>query len=644
MSHFTLNPDRLLKDELEHELLVRGCRPLKTVEQNRRLLREAYQAGVVPREIDMNIVVEFGMLREKLLELMTRVRDFNVLNRENEYASIATRLRHVLGRLDRLNPTARSFLQLQDELRERCLTLLAQLTEVYQNMTVCEEEKQKREMAAAASEDQSAEQEQQQADEGLAGELEEQLHEVRQAATEIEVVLNGSNLESVFEEEERRDTNVFDPPPSSTGMSFAQLSVPAVTSVPLAPPGLAYTVTTASNQAGGIITSTQIPPQTSQPYGWNQHVQPNFSGARNPFPRGQHHLNPPNPPQPPMGRMNPLLYQPYTHTVSSNFMPPAGQSTSQLQNPYGRYQSQPAAVPIAKWGLKFDGSGSWSAFMQRAEELCFARGTSTDQLFYAAADILEGDALHFWRANRQRYTCWNDLVQGMRMAFEPMDYSRRLWDEINRRTQHPAEGVIAFISAMENLFQRLPYPPAEDVRMGVIRSNLLPYIQFEVSRTPCFSVEELMRVCRHVEETRAIASKYKPPPTNTAQLLEPDLGFSKSRGGTRAAVSAFTGVPETSSHPGICAVETVPGEFGGRPASNLRTQVPERAQLSDRSRQSSKSNRPCWICGGVGHYAAACSQGEVRFCSRCGREGVSVLTCPDCQRKYSARGNRNPEN
>ncbi|XP_063360516.1 uncharacterized protein LOC134662889 [Cydia amplana] len=63
-------------------------------------------------------------------------------------------------------------------------------------------------------------------------------------------------------------------------------------------------------------------------------------------------------------------------------------------------------VPIAKWGIKFSGSNTSSvnAFIERVSELKEARNASDDDLWRCAIDFFEGDALIWYRANKEYAT------------------------------------------------------------------------------------------------------------------------------------------------------------------------------------------------------------------------------------------------
>ncbi|KAJ3648957.1 hypothetical protein Zmor_020722 [Zophobas morio] len=493
MSTTKLNPNRLIKDELVYELMIRGVSSSGNVEDDRRLLREAYHLGYAIKNIHLEPQVELMLCKNKLEELLSRILTFKVANRTNDFDSIYTRLQHVLGRLRRLE--VEPVLQGKyEELHRTCLELMSRLRDVYEGSEETEQ-------AEILLDD---------ADKG------------GQPA--------GTSSPKVIEDLQKRvDEKIADLSTSSIRERLEDLTFePRVSLPPVAP---------------------VLPDALRQ---------------------------------------------------------------SEL---------------IGKLGLKFDGeSTSLSAFIQRAEELCEARNILKEQLFKSAADILSGDALNFWRANKRRYRNWEDLVTGLKMAFQPYNYATRLWTEIRERTQHPSESVVSYISVMEELFARLPEIPSESTRLEIIRPNLLPYLQFELALKPVTTIEELMIYGRNLEEGRAVAARYKLPPPVSSQSLEPDLAFKKNR--IRQQVSWYTGLPTT----GVTNASTRVSPVVTQQTSNTLASK----QFSEK-RDATQMKIRCWNCDQVGHRAPSCTAPETLYCHKCGKKGVSMWRCPTCSNKNKAK-------
>nr|CAI5824404.1 unnamed protein product [Callosobruchus analis] len=93
------------------------------------------------------------------------------------------------------------------------------------------------------------------------------------------------------------------------------------------------------------------------------------------------------------------------------------------------------------------------------------------------------------------------------------------------RTQGAQEKVIIFVSVMENLFRKLRVLPPEESRVRIIRRNMLPYIQTQMTLHTVRTVSELLNLSKSIEETAWRVQRFCPPPTNTRQLLEPELAY-----------------------------------------------------------------------------------------------------------------------
>lgn len=287
-------------------------------------------------------------------------------------------------------------------------------------------------------------------------------------------------------------------------------------------------------------------------------------------------------------------------------------SRTQLNNPWlPPVENSKKYAYVDRWNVKYDGKCSLSDFLIRIEELRLSRGVTKDQLMQSVPELLKDDALLWYRT--RRFMDWDDFVTQLRHAFEPYDYENSLWDEIRRRTQGSQERVISFIVAMENMFRRLPTLPSESMRLQILRRNLLPYLQSRLSLQSVTTVDELLRMCRSIEETESRLQNFAPPPTNYRSLLEPDLAY-------RKPVSRVSAV-----------------ERDEKSLSDLSENIPEVNAV-----QSEKSSRDvcCWNCREVGHRFSGCSKPRRKFCFRCGADNVISRDCRKCHSQKNDRQTR----
>ncbi|KAJ8973471.1 hypothetical protein NQ317_013465 [Molorchus minor] len=242
---------------------------------------------------------------------------------------------------------------------------------------------------------------------------------------------------------------------------------------------------------------------------------------------------------------------------------------------------------VSRWDVKYDGRSSVNNFLQRVEELRLSRGVS-----------------------KQYFSSWDDLLSQLREAFQPYDYENGIWDELRRRTQGAQERVVVFVTAMEQLFNRLSVKPPEEERLRLIRRNLLPYIQKHLILHEVNLIRDLVKVCRSIEETEIRTQQFCPPPTNYRYLLEPDLAYRKPSNPS-SQVAFVSDERATASEP-------------------VHSRV---AQVSPvRNREPSMVVATCWNCQGTGHRFRQCNQPRKLFCYKCGHENVTTYRCPRCSK------------
>lgn len=248
-------------------------------------------------------------------------------------------------------------------------------------------------------------------------------------------------------------------------------------------------------------------------------------------------------------------------------------------------------VPVHQWHLKFTGEPSGmsvSAFLERIEELCVARNISKKVLFETAIDVFDGQAATWYRSVRKSCSSWTDVVQQLRLAYQPSNYDDQLFNEILKRTQGPQENIGQYVAAMQGLFDRLSVSLVEETRLRILMQNIAPFYQQQLPLQDPKSINELQSLGRRIEDKRRLLEAYRPPPSRAA-ALETDL--------------AYLHVDEAVS---------VEAAF-----SNAVT---------------------CYNCNEKGHIRANCPQPLVKKCFRCGNLGHTRLTCPRCE---PASGNAN---
>lgn len=260
-------------------------------------------------------------------------------------------------------------------------------------------------------------------------------------------------------------------------------------------------------------------------------------------------------------------------------------------------------VPIKDWGVKFSGKGGTSinAFLERVEELKDARNAVEDDLWRYAIDFFDGEALIWFRANKDYVNNWKELKKLLLLTFQSHYYQDQLLEEIKRRTQGREENVTIYVSVMQNMFNRLPESLSESQKISILLKNIQPYYQQAVCRDQFYSVSELTSVLGIIERTKTNCDQFREPGMSV-NTLEPDLAYKGSSG---EEVNSFQ---QRYSRK----------EF----AENL----PRNTEMK------------CWNCRATGHAFRACKLPRQRiFCYRCGKFGQTTEKCSHCSRSGNGK-------
>lgn len=260
-------------------------------------------------------------------------------------------------------------------------------------------------------------------------------------------------------------------------------------------------------------------------------------------------------------------------------------------------------VPVSTWGIKFSGRNNLSvnAFIERVEEIKEARNARDTDLWRYAIDFFEGDALIWYRANKDRVGDWEELVFLLKRTFQSPYYQEELLEEIKARTQGKDESAVIFIFVMQNMFNRLPNKISENEKIQIIMRNLQPYFQRAVCRDTFVAVEDLVNILQLLERTKRNCDNFQEPQSHKFKL-EPDLAYK----------------PSTYS---------------------INHEIKETAAVAEITEKKTVGSR-CWNCRETGHLFRACTAIKQRqFCYKCGRFGVTSKNCP-CKGNASGEGTK----
>lgn len=280
-------------------------------------------------------------------------------------------------------------------------------------------------------------------------------------------------------------------------------------------------------------------------------------------------------------------------------------------------------VPVYKLGIQFDGNPkNLLSFIEKVEEVSYARNVSKVDLFQSASDLFTSKATFWYRQIKPSVNNWESLVEKLKKDFLVSDFDDELWNQIKSRRQDRNEPVVIFIACMETLFSRLSHYPAEVTKIKYIKHGLQPEYQKRLALSEVDSIDTLSKLCKKLEEADVLSLAST---SNTSKFsLESELAYVSDNTLNKNKKKHFF-----SNYKGK-------SKFSNNNFNVDRTKNSSSSNVKINTLETKSSNSPsnpvvCWSCGQLNHTFRNClSSSRNKFCFKCGTPNVTVKECKKC--------------
>lgn len=260
------------------------------------------------------------------------------------------------------------------------------------------------------------------------------------------------------------------------------------------------------------------------------------------------------------------------------------------------YKSERKRVNFNSFNLKFRGDSCVRGFLTRLEELLSSRDVSKKQAFTGFAELLDGPALHWYRANVSSCHDYDSLVALLRKDFDLPDYDYKLLQEIRNRTQAKTETTVSFLSIILGMCSRLSNDISEAEKLDIILRNIRPDYSSHLALCTFTSVNELKIACRKLELSKVRSQDFAEPKLVSNPVNSDFICKAKPTLDTK---NRYNNLEVDSLQPKVGPAKT--------------------------------NSRMCFRCGQSGHPTHSCKTNNDIVCFKCGNKGVRTPDCTKCK-------------
>lgn len=280
------------------------------------------------------------------------------------------------------------------------------------------------------------------------------------------------------------------------------------------------------------------------------------------------------------------------------------------------FPSNSKSTPVYKLGIQFDGNPKGLlSFIEKVEEVSFARNVSKLDLFHSASDLFTDKAIFWYRQIKSSVANWESLISKLKKDFLTSDYDEEIWNQIKARKQGRLEPVVIFIACMEALFARLSHSPAEPTKIKYIKHGLQAEYQKRLALSDINGIEVLSKLCKRLEEADILS--LASTSSHTKCYIDSELAYISD--------SSFSHQNQQNLHKHKTQCNKNPNFYK---KSFHKNKI---HSLESYNPGTVKNNIVCWSCDLPNHTFRNClAPSKKKFCYKCGSANVTVKECSKC--------------
>lgn len=167
---------------------------------------------------------------------------------------------------------------------------------------------------------------------------------------------------------------------------------------------------------------------------------------------------------------------------------------------------------ISKWGIRYKGDKREELgvceFIQAVEDRMKSRNVSERELMMSVKELLDGDALLWYRLVESRVKTWGELRSELRAEFLPYKYTYSAWEHLTTIKQREQESMSIFIARFTQQASYFEPKLPEQEQLRIIRKNILPDYQEKLWDKEVNSVAALLKYARDMERCWQLTKEF----------------------------------------------------------------------------------------------------------------------------------------